>query len=63
MKKHIVGAAGRALLVSLAAALLLTGWIPALAATALAAFGLLAGAFLERWLFFAQARHVVAAYY
>ena len=47
----------------LAAALLLVGWIPALAATALAAVGLLAGAFLERWLFFAQARHVVAAYY
>ena len=30
---------------------------------AAAAIGLLAGAFAERWLFFAQARHVVSAYY
>jgi DMSO reductase anchor subunit len=29
----------------------------------LASLGLLAAAFVERWLFFAQARHVVSAYY
>ncbi|MEN1941389.1 DmsC/YnfH family molybdoenzyme membrane anchor subunit [Luteimonas sp. MJ246] len=47
----------------LATLLMALGWIPALAATLLAALGLLAGAFAERWLFFAQARHVVSAYY
>ena len=47
----------------LASVLMLPGWLPPLAATGLAACGLLAGAFAERWLFFAQARHVVSAYY
>lgn len=35
-------------------------WAPALALLALAA---MAGAFVERWLFFAEARHVVTLYY
>ena len=35
---------------------------PAFALAAAAAF-LLAGAFIERWLFFAQARHMVSLYY
>ncbi|MBB5015403.1 DmsC/YnfH family molybdoenzyme membrane anchor subunit [Rehaibacterium terrae] len=35
-------------------------WMPALALLALAA---MAGAFIERWLFFAEARHVVTLYY
>lgn len=56
----IAGLAVVPLLASAAAAL---GWMPALAASLLAALGLLAGAFAERWLFFAQAKHVVAAYY
>ena len=30
---------------------------------ALAATAAIAGAFLERWLFFAQARHIVMLYY
>src|SRR5690606_36879998 len=47
----------------LANVLMLLGWLPALATTGLAAIGLLAGALAERWLFFAQARHVVSAYY
>lgn len=47
----------------LASGLLLAGWMPALPATLLAVLGLLAAAFFERWLFFAQARHVVASYY
>jgi DMSO reductase anchor subunit len=42
--------------------LLLAAGSPALASGAAAAL-LLAGAFLERWLFFAQARHVVTLYY
>jgi DMSO reductase anchor subunit len=39
------------------------GLVPTLAATLIATVGLLAAAFAERWLFFAQARHVVSAYY
>ncbi|MGY0612781.1 DmsC/YnfH family molybdoenzyme membrane anchor subunit [Luteimonas sp. A501] len=46
----------------LATLLVALGWIPALAATLLAALGLLAGAFAERWLLFAQARHEVSAH-
>lgn len=47
-------------LACIAAALALgSGW-PWLAAAAIAA---IAGAFIERWLFFAQARHVVTLYY
>jgi DMSO reductase anchor subunit len=40
-------------------------WVPAAAAVAfvVAALGALAGAFVERWLFFAEARHVVTLYY
>lgn len=40
-------------------------WIPtaALAAVVLAALSFQCGAFVERWLFFAQARHTVALYY
>lgn len=47
------------------AALLLTFGSPELATPALAAAGVaaLAGAFAERWLFFAQARHMVTLYY
>lgn len=44
-------------------ALVATGTAPALFALALATLGLLAGAFVERWLFFAEARHVVTLYY
>ncbi len=44
-------------------ALLLSGPVPATAAVALAAVSMLAGAFVERWLFFAQARHLVTLYY
>jgi sulfite dehydrogenase (quinone) subunit SoeC len=36
---------------------------PATAWLALAALSLLAGSVVERWLFFAQARHVVTLYY
>ena len=43
--------------------LALAGWAPASAALGLSAVALLAGAFVERWLFFAQARHVVTLYY
>ena len=39
------------------------GWVPALPAAIVCALALLAGSFVERWLFFAQARHVVASYY
>ena len=53
--------AGLVALPLLATLLMAFGWIPALAATLLAALGLLAGAFVERWLFFAQAPHVVSA--
>lgn len=52
--------AGAPLLAFLALGLGLAG--PA-AALCLAAVLMLAGAFLERWLFFAQARHVVTLYY
>ena len=47
------------------AALLLSFGLPDLAGTALTAAGVaaLAGAFAERWLFFAQARHLVTLYY
>ena len=37
--------------------------LPALAGAGLAALSVLAGSFVERWLFFAQARHVVMLYY
>ncbi|MEN1956036.1 dimethyl sulfoxide reductase anchor subunit family protein [Luteimonas changyuni] len=53
--------AGLVALPLLATLLMAFGWIPALAATLLAALGLLASAFAERWLLFAQARHVVSA--
>lgn len=43
--------------------LLLSGSLPASVAVALAAISLLAGAFVERWLFFAEARHLVTLYY
>lgn len=44
-------------------ALLAAGPLPATLAVALAALCVLAGAFVERWLFFAQARHLVTLYY
>ncbi len=44
-------------------ALSLAGAIPSLAATALAATAHAAGAITQRWLFFAQAEHVVATFY
>lgn len=44
-------------------AMLLAGSMPPTVALALAAVLLLAGAFVERWLFFAQARHMVTLYY
>lgn len=47
----------------LAWALLAAGLAPAGAALGLAAVLMLAGAFVERWLFFAQARHLVTLYY
>ena len=43
-------------------AFVLGGGLP-IPALALAAFCLLAGTFVERWLFFAQARHMVTLYY
>jgi DMSO reductase anchor subunit len=48
------------------ACLLATGRVPGIAPAAwlwTAAIAALAGAFVERWLFFAQARHVVTLYY
>jgi DMSO reductase anchor subunit len=48
------------------ACVLLIGRVPGIAPAAwlwLAAIAALAGAFVERWLFFAQARHVVTLYY
>ena len=47
----------------LATLLVATGLLSPVAGVLLAALGLLAAAFVERWLFFAQARHVVSAYY
>lgn len=47
----------------LALALVATGIAPPTPALFLATLGLLAGAFVERWLFFAEARHVVSLYY
>jgi DMSO reductase anchor subunit len=47
----------------LALALVATGTAPPVPALSVAALGLLAGAFVERWLFFAEARHVVSLYY
>jgi len=55
--------AGLVLVPLVAAALALVAGLPVLPASVAAAVGLLAAAFVERWLFFAQARHVVAAYY
>jgi DMSO reductase anchor subunit len=43
--------------------LALTGLLPAAAALGVSAVLMLAGAFVERWLFFAQARHIVTLYY
>ena len=48
------------------ACLLAIGRVPGIAPAAwlwIAAIAALAGAFVERWLFFAQARHIVALYY
>ncbi|GAA4855305.1 dimethyl sulfoxide reductase anchor subunit family protein [Luteimonas vadosa] len=47
----------------LALGLSATGVAPPLAALGLAAAGGLLGAFVERWLFFAEARHMVTLYY
>ncbi len=47
----------------LAWGLLLAGTVPAAAALGIASVLMLAGAFVERWLFFAQARHMVTLYY
>lgn len=47
----------------LAGGLLWGGLAPAATALGLAAVLLLAGTFVERWLFFAQARHMVTLYY
>ncbi|MBJ6981637.1 DmsC/YnfH family molybdoenzyme membrane anchor subunit [Luteimonas sp. MC1572] len=47
----------------LATLLVATGLLSPVAGVLLATLGLLAAAFVERWLFFAQARHVVSAYY
>lgn len=60
---RLVAVAGLVAVPLLATVAVALGWLPALAASALAALGLLAGAFVERWLFFAQARHIVSAYY
>jgi DMSO reductase anchor subunit len=40
-------------------------WLPAaqVPVVMLATLSVLAGAFVERWLFFAQARHLVTLYY
>jgi DMSO reductase anchor subunit len=37
--------------------------VPSVFVLALVVSGLLAGAFVERWLFFAEARHMVTLYY
>src|SRR5690554_1193203 len=63
LRLRLAAVAGLVAVPLLATALLLAGWVPVLAASTIAALGLLAGAFVERWLFFAQARHVVASYY
>jgi DMSO reductase anchor subunit len=42
--------------------LIASGWLPASAACGAALLGML-GIFLERWLFFAEAKHVVTLYY
>jgi DMSO reductase anchor subunit len=47
----------------LALGLVASGTTGPLSALMLAALGMLAGAFVERWLFFAEARHVVSLYY
>lgn len=47
----------------LALLLAASGIAPSLVALAMATLGTLAGAFVERWLFFAEARHVVSLYY
>jgi DMSO reductase anchor subunit len=47
----------------LALGLSAAGLLPPLAALLLATVGSLAGAFVERWLFFAEARHMVSLYY
>lgn len=44
-------------------ALVAAGIAPPMPALSMATLGLLAGAFVERWLFFAEARHVVSLYY
>lgn len=45
----------------LASGLMILGWLPALPATTLAALGLLAGAFTERWLFLAYVQSATGA--
>jgi DMSO reductase anchor subunit len=57
-----LGCAYVAPILLLAAALLLAG-IPAAACAAAAAVLALAGLFVERWLFFAEATHTVVLYY
>lgn len=47
----------------LALGLLAAGLASSVSALVLATLGTLAGAFIERWLFFAEARHVVSVYY
>ena len=63
LRLRIAASAGLVAVPLLAALLVGAGALSPLAGVLLAALGLLAAAFVERWLFFAQARHVVSAYY
>ena len=63
LKLRIAATAGLLLVPLLAALLLSSGLVSPLVALLLATVGMLAGAFVERWLFFAEARHLVTAYY
>ncbi len=63
-RKHVAKLRGIALMLACALPALLVSVLPAHAATtALAVLLHLAGAFAARWLFFAQAEHVVGLYY
>lgn len=63
LKLRIAATLGLLVLPLFAALLLSAGALSSLAALLLATVGVLAGAVVERWLFFAEARHLVTAYY
>src|SRR5690606_5213422 len=57
LRLRLAAVAGLVAVPLLATALLLAGWVPVLAASTIAALGLLACAVRRRWLCFSQARH------